>query len=232
MTLDGKPYPYYIKYSKRARYLRLKLSQEGVITLVIPNAFSLQDGQAFLASKTSWLEKNLQCLPEIKPFEESRPSHLSLKLIAENWLLDYQDTLGESLSLNEASNSTLVLKGCVSDQALVTKMLGGWVREKAKQVLPEQLSKIAELHGFHYNKVTIRGQKTRWGSCSSQKNINLNYKLLFLEPSLVDYVLIHELCHTLEMNHSKRFWSLVEDCDANFKQHDRLLNEVGRSIPI
>jgi predicted metal-dependent hydrolase len=68
-----------------------------------------------------------------------------------------------------------------------------------------------------YNRVSIRGQKTRWGSCSSDKNINLNYKLLFLEPEFVKYIIIHELCHTIHLNHSREFWQLVGDFYPDYR---------------
>jgi predicted metal-dependent hydrolase len=232
VVLNDELYSYLVQYSKRARYLRIKLSPEGVITLVVPKGVSLQEGQAFLDSKKPWLEKHLQNLSTPKPFTESRPASLLLRLLDEHWSLVYQYSDNEHVVLEEQLDGCLVLTGCVDNKELVFKAIGSWLKAKAEKALPSQLSKLAEQHGFHYNRVTIRGQKTRWGSCSSQKNINLNYKLLFLEQALVDYVLIHELCHTLEMNHSKRFWKLVADCDKNYQQHDRLLNQVGREIPI
>ena len=73
-------------------------------------------------------------------------------------------------------------------------------------------SKVEELnrfYGFSYNRVSIKNQKTRWGSCSKKGNLNFNYRLAIIDPVLADYVIVHELCHLLEMNHSDRFWSLV-----------------------
>ena len=232
VVVNNEDYPYQVNHSKRARYLRIKLSPEGVITLVIPSGISLKNAQLFLDSKKPWLAHNLQGLPAIKSFSESRPTSLLLQLVDEHWTIEYKKSDSENVALIARADYSLLLAGNVDDKELVLKAIGKWLNSKATKVLPAQLSKLAEEHGFHYNRVTIRGQKTRWGSCSSKKNINLNYKLLFLEQSLSDYVLIHELCHTLEMNHSKRFWRLVADCDENYQQHDRLLNQVGRSIPI
>jgi len=232
LVLNGDYYPYKVRYSKRSRYLRIKLSPEGIVTLVVPEGVLLNEAQRFLESKRSWLETNIQKLPEVKAFSETRPTILRLSLLSEQWQLQYSCLPVDDVTLVHKSNQTLLLSGCVDNKDLVLKELGKWLKLKASKILPDRLSMLSELHGFHYNRLTIRGQKTRWGSCSSQKNINLNYKLLFLEQSLVDYVLIHELCHTLEMNHSKRFWSLVADCDENYKQHDYALNQASRDIPI
>ena len=92
------------------------------------------------------------------------------------------------------------------------------------------LQELAELHGFHYQRLSIRAQKTRWGSCSHQKNINLNCKLLFMPEEVVKYVMIHELCHTIEMNHSSRFWALVNDCDPSYKKHKQQLKDLSREV--
>ena len=84
------------------------------------------------------------------------------------------------------------------------------VRFEAVRILPSRLEMIASRHGFHYTGVTIRNTKTRWGSCSSKKRINLSSLLMQLPDHLIDYVLLHELCHTIEMNHSERFWALMD----------------------
>jgi predicted metal-dependent hydrolase len=91
---------------------------------------------------------------------------------------------------------------------------------------------LAEEHGFHFNRLSFRSQKTRWGSCSGNKNISLNSKLLFMSEAVVKYVMIHELCHTVEMNHSSRFWSLVEDCDPEYRHHKKQLKEYGKLVLI
>ena len=90
--------------------------------------------------------------------------------------------------------------------AIVTKA----VQVEALRILPSRLGMLASLHGFKYTGVTVRKTRTRWGSCSSKKQINLSISLMFLPEYLIDYVLLHELCHTVEMNHSQRFWALMD----------------------
>jgi predicted metal-dependent hydrolase len=84
------------------------------------------------------------------------------------------------------------------------------LRKKAQSFLPEKLAELAHLHGFTYKTVQIRKSKTRWGSCSSKSIINLSFYLMLLPQHLIEYVLLHELCHTIQMNHSPAFWALLD----------------------
>lgn len=234
VQLSDQQYPYHFVRSKRAKYLRLKLSHTGELSVVVPQGISLKRASSFVESQVNWLESKLPQLQLSEYNEYSKPDVLDLQYLGESWSIEYfPDESADSIRLNpDTSSRQLTCLGSVDDKELLKKTIGLWLKSKAESVIPHRLSELAEIHGFHYRRVTIRGQKTRWGSCSSQKNINLNYKLLFLPAPMVDYVLIHELCHTLEMNHSKRFWELVADCDPNFKQHDKSLNDYAREIPV
>ncbi|MDR1331017.1 MAG: M48 family metallopeptidase, partial [Tannerella sp.] len=100
-------------------------------------------------------------------------------------------------------------------QPLLRRMLKKALRHEATRVLPPRLATLAAQHGFRYAEVTIRDVKTRWGSCSTAKNISLSLSLLLLPAHLIDYVMLHELCHTVEMNHSTRFWQLMDRVTDN-----------------
>ena len=92
------------------------------------------------------------------------------------------------------------------------------LRSEAKEYLPKQTQKLAQKFGFSYNTVYIKNHKTLWGSCSSKNNINLNLHLMRLPKYLIDYVIIHELCHTKEKNHGTEFWKLVDKIVGNGKK--------------
>lgn len=83
-------------------------------------------------------------------------------------------------------------------------------KDKALQLATDRVEHFNKKYGYKYNEISIRNQKTRWGSCSKKKNLNFNYKIAFLPEELRDYIIVHELCHLREMNHSRRFWKLVE----------------------
>ena len=98
-------------------------------------------------------------------------------------------------------------------------------RKVARKILCRRIGELAQLHDFVYNRVSIRKQKTRWGSCSTKNNINLNASLLHLPSELMDYVLLHELVHTRVKNHSKDFWDELETVVPNARQVDRKLKD-------
>ena len=97
--------------------------------------------------------------------------------------------------------------------------------EQAKRIFPERTAYFAKRMGVDYGRITIREQKTRWGSCSSKGNLNFNWKLVLLDPELLDYVVVHELAHRREMNHSKNFWKIVEAELPDYRERRRRLKE-------
>lgn len=101
---------------------------------------------------------------------------------------------------------------------------------QAAQALPARVAFYASLLQVSYGRITIRHQKTRWGSCSGKGNLNFNCLLMLAPPQVQDYVVVHELCHRLEMNHSPRFWALVEGVLPDYRKHRRWLKEEGRSL--
>ena len=102
--------------------------------------------------------------------------------------------------------------------------------QKALKVIPERVIYYAEFIGVNYGRITIRRQKTRWGSCSSKGNLNFNCLLMLTPPEVIDYVVVHELCHRKEMNHSKNFWNEVEKILPNYKSQVKWLKNEGSSI--
>ncbi len=100
-------------------------------------------------------------------------------------------------------------------------------KERALEVANEALERLNELYRFSYRRVSIKNQKTRWGSCSRLGNLNFNYKIALLRQELADYLVAHELCHLKQMNHSKKFWELVERTIPNYKILRRELRQKG-----
>ena len=102
--------------------------------------------------------------------------------------------------------------------------------DKALQHIPKRVSYYAKQIGVTYGKIIIRNQKTRWGSCSSKGNLNFNCLLMLTPPEVIDYVVVHELCHRKEMNHYKAFWAEVEKVLPDYKEQVKWLKENGGQI--
>jgi predicted metal-dependent hydrolase len=102
--------------------------------------------------------------------------------------------------------------------------------ERATQLISERVKYFAPLVGVTYGRIIIRNQKSRWGSCSVKGNLNFNVGLLLAPPEVLDYVVVHELCHRKEMNHSPKFWAEVSKLIPDYKQHEKWLKDNGRAI--
>ena len=102
--------------------------------------------------------------------------------------------------------------------------------QKALSVIPDKVKYYAEIMGVTYGRITIRNQKTRWGSCSSKGNLNFNCLLMLMPDKVLDYVVVHELCHLKQMNHSKKFWKEVERYMPDYPNYKKWLNENGGAL--
>ncbi len=238
---DQQRHPYKLVKSKRAKYVRIKISPSGEVSVVLPQGIAAKHAHGFIQKKSQWIAKTIKAIPEVK--SNSFPETLDLKLLNELWKLnyvkhsfvepvEYTPSLLHDVKLEQISSNTLEIRVATDDWVDAKKLLNKWCRLKAKKIFPEMLEALAEEYGFHFNKISIRSQKTRWGSCASNKNISLNSKLLLMPEHVVKYVMIHELCHTIEMNHSAKFWDLVEDCDPQYRDNRKQLKMLGKLISL
>ena len=220
----GKAHRYTLKPSRRAKYIRIKMNNKGELSVTLPYRSSAKQAHRFMQSKSAWVAKQLSRLPESRHIQV--PDQVDLTLLAETWLVRTAEQETSALQI-EVDNEQKVINFSGSDQQIDTfnHLLEQWLKQKARIIFSNMLEALAEQYGFHYNRLSIRAQKTRWGSCSSSKNISLNCKLLFMPKKVVEYVMIHELCHTIQMNHSAKFWQLVEDCDPEFQAHRAVLKK-------
>ena len=105
-------------------------------------------------------------------------------------------------------------------------------RNAARTQFEQRCAYYRPLTGGSYSSITVRDQKTRWGSCSSRGTLSFNYRLIFAPPAALDYVVVHELCHLTHMNHSKEFWNLVGSVMPDYKTHRKWLKEHGRELTL
>ncbi len=161
------------------------------------------------------------------------PQRIALPALGEEWAVEYRSPASAEtvVRVREVSGHLLVVSGYRGDFEACRKALLRWLSRRARRELEPRLREIAERHGFEHGNVTVRQQRTRWGSCSRQGNISLNARLLMMPPEACYYVLLHELCHTVRMDHSPKFWALVEEHDSNYKAHKKLVRGSAKAFP-
>ncbi len=228
--LSTWPPAYNLRLSRKARHAHLKVIPNKGLEVVIPvrlqKYFVVSD---LLAEKKSWIEKHLAALT-IKPLEYVRELHLHA--INQTWHIEYKQTLSNNLrSIILPHAKQIVLYGNVEDIKHTHTWIQNWLKLQAREHLLPQLRSLSLQHQLPYNNAAVRAQKTLWGSCNYAKNISLNYKLLFLPPIQAQHIMLHELCHTKYLNHSKRFWSLLCQIDPNAEQHNALIRDSDKFVP-
>ncbi len=232
---DTDDIQYRVRESPRAKHVHLKLNWHGGLEVVVPKGFDQRGISAVIAEKRLWIERTRQRITgRLKdlPAEhfESCPSSIRLRAIDKVYGVRYICSDNALLRTTE-SDSELVVSGAVGDSKVCVRGLHRWLRNKAIETLLPRLQDTSENLKLPYEKSIVRGQKTRWGSCSSNRVISLNYKLLFLPPELVHYLFVHELCHTRHLNHSTRYWELVARKLPDYAPFDAALRESWRYVP-
>jgi len=234
------PLSYEVRESRRAKHLNIKISHQGEMEVVIPVGFDRRKIPAILDQKRRWIEKTQHKIAaerQKNPGTQSQstlPTQVLLRSPAETWPITYQKQpgpLGLTTNITTHGEQQILLRGNITDPRRCRQILRQWLRHKAYAHLSPWLCQLSQIAHLPYGKISVRGQKTLWGSCSSQKNISLNYKLLFLPDPMVRYVLIHELCHTVHMNHSPEFWALVGENEPDYKRLDQETNKGWRYLP-
>jgi predicted metal-dependent hydrolase len=237
---------YSVRVSKRAKHLRIEVSPKKGIQVIVPLGFEQKKIPAILHKKKNWLEKAIAKIDAQQEYLAAKnpdilPREITLASINETWQVEYQAIKTNRVTIAELTDpepetdsgitGLLLVSGAIENVPTCKAVLKRWLSQKAWQHLVPWLRDVSVECGMGYAKTAVRGQKSIWASCSSKKTISLNYKLLFLRSPLVRYVFIHELCHTVHMNHSKKFWALVGKQEANYKQLDAQLNDCWRVVP-
>ncbi|NTW52831.1 MAG: M48 family metallopeptidase [Chlorobiaceae bacterium] len=227
---------YRVRVSRRARYARLKISPHDGLVVVVPEGFDTRLVPGIVESRMEWITKVQQSfdkrrLSGVSDAGTELPSTLDLAGIGELWRVSYRSEPRSGVTLFQSGADELVVAGTVHDRKLCLFALERWLKRRAEQRLVPQLMRIASIHEFSVSAVSVRKQRSRWGSCSSRGNVSLNLKLLFLPPLLVRYIMVHELCHTLHMNHSARYWKAVSRFDPDYAAHDREMKHAWRYVP-
>ncbi len=219
--------PYKLRYSKKARYLRIQINSSNELEVILPRGCKISDAEKFIVQKSKWVRNHLK----EKKIEEEKFLFLGKEIIVrqEFDLFLTAHKISFRKAIDPGKNEVLSIVSPPENNVKLNSIYDFWLRKQAELYIIKRTGELAESLNFSINRVSIKGQKTRWGSCSNKKNLSFNFKLMKFRKEIIDYVIIHELCHLKEMNHSKKFWNLVEKYCPHYKALRKELNH-GKSI--
>lgn len=156
-------------------------------------------------------------------------------MTARNLVRDKQDWIFEKIALQKQRKQMREAQAAQNESKYTPEQRAGLekrYRQAAKEYIPKRAAYYASELGVSYGRIRIAEQKTRWGSCSFKGTLSFNWKLMLAPPKVLDYVVVHELCHLKEMNHSPRFWKLVEEIMPDYKEYKKWLKENGNTLQL
>jgi predicted metal-dependent hydrolase len=227
-TLDYAPQ---IRYSGRARRLSVRVHRNARVEVVAPPRYSQRRIAAFLREQSDWIAAQRRRVlalvpPAVEPFP---PSRIELRALQQTWRVHLAGGQG-ALRLRVLADGVLSATGRLDDAAL-RKALRRWLLRHAANALEPGLQRCSQQLGLTFRRLSVRCQRSRWGSCSARGTISLNAAVLFQPPEVLEYLMIHELTHLRHPNHSDRFWSAVEQHCATWRTLDRELVAGWRHVP-
>jgi predicted metal-dependent hydrolase len=223
-SINHQTITYTLRRSFRARHVRLEISRPSGLIVIVPRSYNINRLPGLLKSKERWISKYLTrfqtqppSIPKKLKIGDTIPYlGLGLKLV------QLEDHQVDSIILE---GNSLAISPDLFHNGLLEPALEQWYRAEAARVITERVDRLSSRMGIDYRQIGIRGQKTRWGSCSRQKNLSFNWKLIMAPEPVVEYVVIHELLHLREMNHSRKFWELVARYCPGWREHKKWLKQ-------
>lgn len=215
--------------SLRCRSIRIKITA-AEIRVSVPPWVSQRKAEQFVADnmqiildKQAKLQKRAESEPDISP--ENPLQTLTFKVIP----IPKEDIENIQVRLKDGELTIFypARLSIAQAQPYFWNSIRYFLRKEAKRILPQRVEELARQHGFNYADVKIQASRSRWGSCSAARNINLSFYLLLAKQELVDYVILHELCHTVEMNHGTNFWALMDKVtNGRHKEYRQALKQI------
>ena len=227
LSANGQIVPVEIRRRKNTRYLRLTLGYKNQIVASVPWHASERSLSKFIEKQKFWLDAQLSKAPTIYTLTEWLDLNPLITACGDVFKVIIEATeLRQASYVLDQGGAVLVLRLPKVDEASLFKLL----RRFARDTLACRMAYHAKRFGLSYRAISIRNQSSRWGSCSARRCISLNWRLVLLRPELQDYILLHELAHLSEMNHSKGFWALLDRYDPDRTRHEVAINKVSAGL--
>jgi predicted metal-dependent hydrolase len=219
-----------VRESLRARRLTVRVFPGGRVEIVVPVGTRSRTVQQFVTHHRRWIDRKVEELRHLvtEP-ADSLPTAVSFQAVDERLAVEYADAQGPPRVVE--SGAGIVVCGDLTRLPLVRHALHRWLLHKAHAHLVPWLDAVADNHGLEFARAQVRRQRTRWGSCSRSGTISINACLMFQPADVVQYLFVHELAHTVHLNHSRRFWRLVEKFEPGWQALDHELSRGWRHVP-
>jgi len=221
--------------NKQSKHISIKVKVNGNVKVSLPWRSSFSEAETFLIKKQEWIKdavvkmKQLSVLKTVVYDKDlnnvTLNHHLEIRIHESNQVL--LRVSGNVISVKHP-NSIPVSDKAVQDA--IKKGILFAMKSEAKKYLPLRLKQLADEKGLTFKRVTIRDAKTRWGSCSHDNNINLSFHLMKVPEHLIDYVILHELAHTIHKNHGRGFWDFLEQLSGNAKLYAREMKKYSTQL--
>lgn len=229
--------PYELNISTRAKRIIISVNQ-GQVKVSVPLGVTERQVQKFISAKQQWIFKHWQQFREqqilkVRKIYKSgqifpyRGRNLTIRVGEHGCKTIGVRLIQDNLWINFPGNTPLEKRPDYIKKALII-----WYKKQAGQLFRDKLDHYAGIMGVEYKALRIKEQKTKWGSCSAQGNINLNWKVIMAPDVVIDYLIIHELAHLKYLNHSRDFWDLVSDHMKDYKQWRKWLKDNGRDLEL
>ena len=230
VQINGNSVPVEVKRRKGTRHLRLSLNHHNEAVVSVPWRCSDREALKFVEKQAAWLEQQLARVPQARTLRHWLAEHSQLSGSGDRFSVRVESTSRLRADyIFDHGGAEIVLRipevSADADAALLQL-----VKRFAKDAMLCRVALHAKRLDLKFTKLSVRDQASRWGSCSSSGGISLNWRLVLIEPELQDYVILHELAHLTEMNHSSRFWALLDQYDPNREMHEAQLDALTAEI--
>ena len=211
--------------SKR-KTLSLIVENDGTLTVRAPLRMKDADIRSFIEAKAGWIERKQAIARKAAPVPHRYEDGETF------WYLGKEIPLRLVRDRRPALVMERGFKLAWSAQPRAASVFEAWYKRQARAVLQDRVGFYARKHGFDVEKVRISSARTRWGSCSAKKTVSFTWRLVMAPPEVIDYVVVHELCHLRELNHSKAFWAHVEAILPDYQKHRKWLKVNGGKLQL
>lgn len=216
--------PYVLVHPARVRRVTLKVEYPDQVIVSAPKRTPVQLINKFVNDHQQWIQDQLERLKISHNLIESDDQ---IMIFGKYFSKKYSNSQSQEQGVYTAKNVLVINYPSSTSPKIMQKEIRLFLKKAARTYLYKQTPNLANIMKLSYKSLTLREQKSRWGSCSGKDNLNLNWRLVHYPPAVIDYVIIHELAHLLHHDHSKNFWNLVARYDPDYKIHRKYLKKYG-----